>query len=286
MQDWDDLRHVLAVARTGSLAGASASLRVDATTVGRRVDHAEAVLGAPIFVRQRGAWRPTAAGERVIAAAERAELAVQEAAQAARELEAAPSGRVHLTTVEAVATWLVAPLLPALQARWPRIELVISTTHVVLDLARGEADLAIRVGTPSEPDLVGRRLGSFAEVPFAARTWVEARGVDPRTLRDLDGAPLVVMPATGQRSDLARAGGGPVALRTGSTSTLVEAVASGLGVGLLPTRLAARDPRLVRLDGLGIRRDRDLWLLFREEVGRQPAVRAVVDALVTGLSGA
>lgn len=286
MQDWDDLRHVLAVQRTGSLAGAATSLRVDATTVGRRIDHLEERLGTPLFVRQRGAWRPTPAGERVVAAAERAEAAVAEAERAARELESTPTGRVHLTTVEAVATHLVAPLLPALVSSLPGVELLVSTTHVVLDLAKGEADLAIRVGTPSEPELVARRLGSFAEAPFAARAWLEARGLEADTLTNLDGAPLVVMPATGHRGELVRVGGGRVALRTGSTGTMLEAVASGVGVGLLPARVAERDPRLVPLEGLGIRRERDLWLLFREEVGRTPAVRAVVDLLVRGLARA
>jgi DNA-binding transcriptional LysR family regulator len=121
-------------------------------------------------------------------------------------------------------------------------------------------------------------------VAYAARAWLDAHGLDPATVTALEGAPLVVMPATGHRADLARVGGGPVVLRSGSTSTLMEAVASGLGVGLLPTRLAERDPRLVRLDGLGIRRERALWLLFREEVGRSPAVRVVVDALVARLA--
>lgn len=283
MQDWDDLRHVLAVQRTGSLAGAAASLRVDATTVGRRIDHLEARVGTPLFVRQRGAWRPTPAGERVVAAAERAEAAVAEAERAARELESTPTGRVHLTTVEAVATHLVAPLVPTIARALPGVELMLSTTHAVLDLAKGEADLAIRVGRPSGPELVGRRLGSFAEVPFAAREGLAARGLDAATLTDLDGAPLVVMPATGQRGALVRAGGGRVALRTGSTGAMIEAVASGAGVGLLPERIAERDPRLVRLDGLALRHERDLWLLFREDVGRTPAVRAVVDLLVHGL---
>ncbi len=284
MQDWDDLRHVLAVARAGSLAAASAALRVDATTVGRRIDQVEQRLGSTLFVRQRGAWRTTPVGTRVVAAAEVAERAVLDAAAAARELEARPSGRVHLTTVEAVATWLIAPMLPSFHARWPDVEVQLSTTPTVLDLARGEADLAVRVGSPSEPELVGRRLGTFTEVPYAGRAWLDAGGLDPATLERLEGAPLVVMPGTGHRADLVRVGGGPVALRSGSTSTLMEAVASGLGVGILPTRLAAQDPRLVRLDALGVRRDRSLWLVFREEVGRSPAVRVVIDALVEHLA--
>lgn len=284
MQDWDDLRFLLAVHRGGSLAGASRTLRVDATTVGRRVDQAEAHLGAPVFVRQRGAWRPTALGAEVLRAAERAERAVQEAAQAAREAGSTPSGRVRLTTVEAVATWLVPQVLPDLQARWPHVELELSTTTRVLDLARGEADLAIRVGRPREPDLVARRLGGFTERPYASRTWLSERGLEPGRLASLDGVPVCVMPGTGQRADLARLGASRVVLRSSSTRALIEAVAHGGGVGLLPSRLVAGDDRVVHLDGLGVERRRDLWLVFREEVGRTPAVRAVVDLLTERLA--
>jgi DNA-binding transcriptional LysR family regulator len=279
MDDWDDLRFALAVARAGSLAAAAASLRVDATTVGRRVGALEERLG-PLFVRQRGAWRPTPAGAQVIAAATEIEARVAEVASAARAQEAA--GRVHLTTLEAVAIYFVAPLLPAIAARHPRIEVVVSTTPVMLDLASGEADLAIRLGDAGPSDRVARRLGEIGEIPYAARAWLAARGLD-EGITHLDGAPIVVTPLTGQRAALARAGGGPVVLRTASTGTAIEAVASGIGVGILPTRLAASDPRLVPLEGLGIRRSWKLWLVFREEIGRTPAVRAVVDALVEGL---
>lgn len=285
MLDWDDLRHVLAVARCGSLAAAADALHVDATTVGRRVAAAEAYLGMPIFVRQRGAWRTTTVGAEVVAAAEAAEKAVHQAAAVAREREATPRGRVHVTTVEAVATWLIAPLLPRLHARWPDVEVLLSSTPTVLDLTRGEADLAVRVGTPSEPDLVARKLGAFVEVPYTSRRWLEAQGIaDAEAVTRLEGAPLVVMPATGHRGDLERAGGGRVALRTGSTTAMIEAVAAGLGVGILPNRLADRDKRLVALPNLGLRRERNLWLLFREEVAKAPAVRVVADALVEGLA--
>lgn len=283
MQDWDDLRFLLAVHRTGSLAGAARTLRVDATTVGRRVDQAEEVLGATVFVRQRGAWRPTPLGEQVLAAAERAERAVAEAGLVAREAEATPSGRVRLTTVEAVATWIVPSVLTELAVRWPSVELDLDTTPRVRDLARGEADLAIRVGRPQEPELVARRLGGFTERPFASRAWLASLGVEAGRLARLDGLPACIMAGTGQRRVLAGLGAARVALRTSSTRALVEAVAHGLGVGMLPSRLVAEDARLVHLDGLGLERQGDLWLVFREEVGRTPAVRAVVDLLTERL---
>ncbi|MCB9680463.1 MAG: LysR family transcriptional regulator [Alphaproteobacteria bacterium] len=279
MLDWDDLRFFLAVHRAGSLAGASRRLRVDATTVGRRLDALENQLGTRLFVRRRGGWTLTPAGERTLDGAERAERAVADVKRGASE-EDDPSGLVRLTTVEAIATWLLAPILPRFHARHPRIAVDLLCTVRVLDLERGEADLALRLGRPTEPSLKARRLASFTERPYAARKWLDRSGLDPEKLTHLDDAPVITVLGRDDADALGRHGTVRPVMRTSSGNALIAACAAGLGVALLPDLLAASDPRLAPLHAIDLTRTADLWMVVHEDVAASARVRVLMDFLV------
>src|SRR5690348_11103151 len=123
--DWSDLRHVLTVARAGTLAAAARRLGVNQTTVARRLKAAEHALGIRLFERRDGVLFPTAAGEAAIARAARVEQEV-EALQGVRSGESTATGVVRLTTVPILANRLLIPALPKLFAAHPglRLELV------------------------------------------------------------------------------------------------------------------------------------------------------------------
>src|SRR5690242_3613016 len=158
--DWDDLRHLLAVARAGTLSAAARRLGVDQTTVARRLAALEKALGVQLFERNDGLLRPTQAGERALARAAAAEQEIQELAQGAAGGDAAPAGLVRLTAVPILVNRLLIPALPALARRHTQIRLELIAEPRNLSLTRREADLALRLARPeSGAGVLARRIG-------------------------------------------------------------------------------------------------------------------------------
>ena len=169
--DWSDLKHALAVAEAGSLAGASRQLGVNHTTVLRRLDALEATLGTRLFDRKRSGYEPTDAGQAVLAHA-------RHMADRVDEIERQVLGRDReLTGVLRVATAFVIMehLLPAPLAdfarAYPGIEVEVTENAFLVDLSRQrpevvgqslahrEADVALRLSGHVAEHLVGRNLG-------------------------------------------------------------------------------------------------------------------------------
>jgi DNA-binding transcriptional LysR family regulator len=279
---WDDLRHFLAVHREGNLSAAARALKVDQTTVGRRIAALEAALGARLFERTAGGFTLSEAGEAVLAQARRMEEAASAARQSVWGAEARVRGPVRLTTPEALGSRFVAPRLPALVERYPELELELLTDARVLDLGRGEADLALRMVEPTQGHLVGRRLGTVRSGLYASARYLEAHGAPPveggwsghRVI--LSGAPGADLPD--ERWVKGLASGARVALRTFSINAQVAAAAAGVGIAALPCYLADAVPELRRLlPGQAV--ERDVWLALRKDLRRTARVRVVADFL-------
>lgn len=169
---WDDLKLFLAVAETGSLSSAARRLRVAQPTVSRRLAALEAAVGEPLFARGVDGARPTALGERLLEPARRmAEWAVE--VERAAEQPAAPAGVVRLTAAPGTAYELAAPFAAWLRSELPDVTLEVVSTVQYLDLARREADLALRSQKPSQKDLLCLASLSFEAVPCAARSYAE-----------------------------------------------------------------------------------------------------------------
>ena len=278
MPAWDDLRYLLAVHRGGNLTSAGARLRVDPTTVGRRVDAFEATLPSPVFVRRKGGWTLTPLGERVMEAAERVERAWTDVWRSADRDADTVRGRVRITTIESIAAHLLAPQLPRLYALHPELEVEVICTPRVLDIARGVADVAIRVGPPSEPDLLARRLARVRERFYTTHTWLASRGLRAEDVERLDDVPMLLTTGRG-RGVFNALGQWRCALEANSVPVVVAATAAGLGVALLPDLLAADHDSLVVLPNLPVHSDVPVWLVTHPDLARVPRVRAVLDFL-------
>ena len=158
MLDWNDLRYALAIARDGGLARAAETLAVNHSTVFRRLNAIEAKLGVKLFERLQGAYQPTDAGLRVLAAAERMEA---EALSLDRELtggDARLSGELRVTSSETLAFSALTLEIARFRSHHPgiRVELIVDNRQV--DLSRREADVALRATRPRQGGLFGRRL--------------------------------------------------------------------------------------------------------------------------------
>lgn len=283
MLDWDDVRHLLAVKRGGTLAAAARSLRTNATTVGRRITQLEERLGTKLFDRTNHGWTPTESCQRLFPHAER----MEEEALAIARITAADdpnlSGGVHITTTEAIATHYLMPHLPRLRTLQPGIDLVLSCSERRFDLGRREADIALRLARPVEPDLVTRRLMRVELALHASADYLERRGVPT------DGAfaghdVVAFIEARGSRPEnewlAANCVGARVVLRSNNVGTVVEAIRSGLGLGLVPSLVADRDPMLVRLETPRPPTPREVWVAYHRDIEPSPRVRAVIDFLV------
>lgn len=269
--NWNDLRYVLAAARSGTLAAAAQASGVDATTVARRLAAVERALGARLFDRIDGRLVATAAGEATVRCAEAIEheLFGLEAAIAGRDTAAA--GTVRMTSVHTLLAGYLLARLGELRARHPAIELelIAETSH--LSLMRREADLAVRMSRPEGGSVVVRRLARLAYAVYAPQALA---GADPATLPwigyeerygHLPEAQWVL-----RRYPQAR-----VVLRASVGALVLEAVRAGLGVAVLPCYLAGGDPALVRMTEPVLLRE--AWLLLHRALRRTARVRAVAD---------
>jgi DNA-binding transcriptional LysR family regulator len=238
MVEWDDLRVFLAVHRTRSHAAAARALRVAATTVGRRMLALERAVGARLFTRSPEGLVPTAAARVLLARAERVESEVQEAERELAGADQRPTGTVRITCGDGFAMFALAPALPRFLAAHPGLSVEVRADARALDLARGEADVALRSFRPRERSLVGRRLGLEHYGLYASREYLARRGA-PRAASELAGHDLVIYDAPldtalpAQRWLLRLAAPPRRVTRINTTTAMHAACAAGAGIAFL-----------------------------------------------------
>lgn len=275
---WDDARVFLAIARSGSLSGAAASLGNGLATVSRRIERLEAALGLALFSRHQNGYRLTDDGAALL---ERAE-ALEQAAEAFAEGSAAQTeiaGRVRLATAETLANHLIIPALPKLTDQYPDLSLEVVTDVQTVNLHRRDADLAIRMVKPQRGNVAIRRLGTLGYGLYASRGYMGRRMPRHEDAR-FDSDPLVGwcethahLPAAQWVERMLR-GRAPV-LTTTTLSAQVSATVAGVGLAVLP-HFIARQNDLVCLQGdLGI--DQGIWLAIHADLAQSRRVRVVAE---------
>jgi DNA-binding transcriptional LysR family regulator len=285
--DWNDLRYFLAIHREGSLAAAARSLRVQHSTVGRRLEMLEAALGAGLFARTPDGFVPTEAGREILPLAEEAERALAGIARRVAGRDDRLEGVVRLTASEAFSGFLVRRLAD-LHARYPGLVVEVLVGNRSLDLSRGEADVALRIAATSQPELICKRIGDAGWSLYASDSYVARRGA-PDLATDLAGHDIIgfdesLSQVPGARWLKDNAAGAHVMLRGNSIVSVLNAAIVGMGLAVLPCFLAEAEPTLRRLapEVLG---SREIWLVFHPDVARIARVRRVID-FVTEIIGA
>ncbi|MGC0154921.1 LysR family transcriptional regulator [Chromobacterium vaccinii] len=271
---WDDIRHFVALAARGSLSGAARALGVEHSTVARRVEALETALGIRLFDRLPGGWTLTAEGEALAEQARRLDDEAQAFARMALGV-ASLDGTVRISAPPVLASHLLAPRLASMHARWAHLNLEIIGESRDANLARREADLAVRLSRPSAPGLTARRVGEmhfglYAAPEYARRPEAEWAflGYDESLER------------TPQQQWLDRvAGRRRFVFRSNDLASLLHAARAGLGVAALPHFLAAGDKSLLALPAPDDAPARPLWLAIHPDVRRSPRVRLAADLL-------
>lgn len=279
--DWDDIRLFLAAHRAGSTAKAAQALCVQHTTVGRRLARLEAVLGAKLFIRTPAGLRPTEVAAAILPLAEEAERQFLAIRRRISGGDAVIEGKVRLTTSDAFSDFLV-QRLPVLHERHPALEVEIHSSNRMLDLAKGEADIAVRMMAAGQSDLTCRRIGTAAWSLYAADSYLARQGGLP-SLADLTGQDVVGFDESLNGSPGAiwlatYATKAHVAFRGNSIGAVLRAAVVGMGLAMLPCFLAAAEPSLRRIaPELAV--TRGIFVMFHPELGQSARIRAVVEFL-------
>ena len=287
--DWDNLRVFLAIARAGRISGAARELGVEHTTVGRRLAALEEQLGVGLFYRTAAGYRLTGHGERILASAEAMDRTATEIRARAREGSGALAGRVRVAMIEELAAHWLAPALPGFRAAYPGIDLQVLVGIRPVDLARGEAELAIRTPRPRQAGLAAVRLARPTTTGlYASRALLGGRRLRVRDVASLRGLPLAIYTAPYHALQAAAwfqpvLDAATVVLTTDNSETLLAAARAGVAVAVLPRLLARGAADLVAVsDDLCLH---DQWLVTHPEFRRDPSVRAVGELLRAAADG-
>jgi DNA-binding transcriptional LysR family regulator len=286
--DWSDLRYFLAVAREGSSLAAARVLRVNQSTVHRRLAELEKRLGCPLVERHPTGFRLTEYGKELQPYAERVEEAASAFQRHAATFDKGMKGTVRLTCSTAVAHRLMkSQLLEEFHRRYPGIKVELLMTERVLDLSKGEADIAIRGGEAREEALVGKRIADVPWSIYASRSYVERNGV-PKVSEDMRNHGIIEF--IGEIADLAAAqwlpSKAPQARISGQASnvpSVLLAVKSSVGLAPLPAPLADLDQDLVRVIGPVPELNYPTYLFTHRDLRKIPRIAAFFDYCVREL---
>jgi DNA-binding transcriptional LysR family regulator len=269
---WDDVRVFLAVHRQGTLAGAARALKIDQTTVGRRLAALEEALQARLFDRTPDGLRLTPAGDGILAPAEQVEASVLQLERTASGADARIEGTVRLATSETLVVEFLMTPLRSLLTRYPQIALELAVGANFVDLSRREADVALRLrpkgNPPAQENVIVRKA---AEIGFAVYA---SHDGDRDAVIDYDDDNLS-LPGGRELRALPRKRS---PLRVGSLLSMASAIRAGVGIGILPCFIADRDPRLARVAETDVRAE--AFVLVHPDLRFMARVRVVMDALI------
>ena len=285
--DWNRARGFLATAESGSLSAAARALGMTQPTLGRQVSALEDELGVALFERVGRGLVLTPAGQELLEQVRAMGTAADRVSMIAAGKSLDMQGVVRIAASEAFSAWLLPPVVAALRAQETGIGLDIVAGMTASDLARREADIALRNFRPSGPDLVARRLKDIPFGLYASPAYLRRARIED-TPHSVSGAGFV---GFDQGEGLAQALSA-FGLRLGAdsfpvrcTNQLVqwEMVRQGLGIGLMPIALGDTDTGLSRVLGACRPLQVPLWLVAHRDLKASRRIRFVYDMLAERL---
>ncbi len=280
-----DLQAVLALQRGGNLAQAGERLGVDASTVFRSVQRIERGLGQVLFERSRTGYRATELGQSLLEHAEHLETALEAARSAVASRPEQVAGTVRITTTDTILHGLVAPALKLLCPSHPRLDFELHTGNELASLTKRDADIAVRATKRPPQHLVGRHVGPIRMALFAAKKGAVKRYADVQAGKAQWVAPDEALPdhpsVAWRKRWFAKA---EPRYCVNSILTVMELVALGLGVGMLPVFLTRGRTDLLQLTEVIDECQTELWLLTHPESRHLRRVSTVFGHLAQSLA--
>ena len=251
--DWDKLKVFHAAAEAGSFTHAGEQLGLSQSAVSRQVSALEQELSVSLFHRHARGLILTEQGELLYRTAHEVFMKLEAARAKLTDSREKPHGELKVTTTPGIGVHWLTPRLGEFIDLYPDIRITLITTEEELDLAMREADVAIRLRQPTQPDLIQRKLFSVHFHAYASPEYLKRFGT-PRTLEELDKHRILVL------------GGSTVPVYLQNRNWLTEVARNGKGprtprahdqqhpgrAARLPARPRHRDA--ARLSGRGERR--------------------------------
>ena len=275
--DWEDVKTFTEVAGARTVRSAAKQLGVHHSTVSRRIERLEENTGVRLFDRKPEGFALTEAGEELVAVARSFASKLGDVERQIAGRDNMLTGKVIATMSEPVAVHAFAPRLVDFTERYPGLDLEIIVTHNFLDVARREADVAIRMDNNPPQTLVGKRLFQYHTSIYASATsldthdlrsrpddgrwigWNDNDGLYPEWTQNTEFAKV---PAWGAFSDLA---------------LQVAAAKSGVGLAMLPCFVGDREEGLVRATHQPPTPSRDVWILTHADLRRTARIRTFME---------
>ncbi|MCB2107337.1 MAG: LysR family transcriptional regulator [Rhodobacteraceae bacterium] len=287
--DWSALRDFLAVADTGSFSKAAARLRTSQPTLSRRIAALEEQLKTRLFVRTPRGLLLTDDGETVLEGARRVEqaaLAIERTADAAQDKL---TGTVRVSLTEGIGSVWLPQKLAAFHREHPELCVEIQVDNRAVDLVRREADIAVRMFRPKQPDLIAKKVADVAMGLYASKDYI-ARVGEPVAVRDLKSHSLVAFDEAMLTHDRAVQrleslfSPDRIVHRSNSFVGQLHATLAGIGLGVHDCFLADAEPSLVRLMPREFNHILEIWLVTHPDVRRSARIRAVFEFLTDSLA--
>ena len=279
--DWDDLRIFLAVARVESLSAAGRGLKIDPATVGRRIARLEQAMGARLFAKGPQGYALTSEGERLLTHAERAEVAMDGAAEALHEPEGL-TGQIRIGAPDGCANYLLPQVLARICDANPGLEVQIVALPRVFNLSKREADMAIAVSRPEAGRLTVQKLTDYRLHLAASRDYLRRHPVTPENLtshRFVGYIPDMIFDK--ELDYLSVIGVAQVPLASNSVSVQLNWLRHGAGLGVVHDFALPAAPELQRVLPDQIALNRAFWLIRHADDGRVERLNRFATSLTT-----
>ena len=270
MYEWGDLRIFLAVVRAGSALAAAQELRVNQSTVSRRIQALEHALGLALFDRQNRGHTLTEHGHTLLASAQKVASSIADVQSAAERLRRVMSGVVRVTAPEAIANSFIIPIAAEFQQLHPEVRVEQVAADARLDIVHGQADVAFRASShPDDPRLVARRLPDIAWSVYCSKNYANAHGypsdigkLAQHAIIEIEGA---MQKLPGYQWFISHADTARTVSRSNTVPNMNAVLRSGLGVGMLPCFVGDAEPGLIRCLDPPPELCVECWLLTSQE---------------------
>jgi DNA-binding transcriptional LysR family regulator len=282
--EWSDFKVLLALASAGSVAGAARALAVDNSTVSRRLAALEEASGARLIIRGGREFTWTTEGRTLLSAAEVMETAVAQATRQVRTAKTETEGTVRVSMAPAFLPVLMRLFLPTLRQTHPGLHVELSGDYHRVDLARGQADMAVRMARPSEPDLVVRRALEVNWFAYASMNYLASHG-QPGNPQSLSEHRLVMYVESMHHIAPLRwmedyRGDARQVSRVDNLEIACQTIAADAGIAVLPCFIADAVPQLRRIFSSPVGSNTG-WIVYHETHRDTARIRVMTDALAT-----
>ena len=290
--DWDKLRIFHAVAEAGSFTHAGETLNLSQSAVSRQISSLEQSLEVPLFHRHARGLILTEQGEDLYLTAHDVFHQLSMAEARLTESKERPEGPLRITTTVGFGSVWLTPRIKEFMDLYPEVEVSIILVYDDLDLAMREADVAIRLTPPRQPDLIQRHLMSLHHNVYASPDYLKEHGM-PQSPEDLDNHKIVTFgEQVGDQTELLpslnflmEAGRGNKAprqpvLKVNNIYGIYRAVLSGVGIGALPNYFFEGSSSLVQILPELHSPDTEVYFVYPEELRQSARISVFRDFLV------